>query len=124
MGALTDPRLSLYDAGGALIAANDNWQAADAATSAEVGAFPLASGSTDAVIVATLAPGAYTAQLLGSEFDRNLALLEVYDVSGPARLTTLTTRARVGPGVGALTCNLRSLRAARVNFSSAQPAPP
>src|SRR3954468_10648084 len=34
-GALNDPRLTLYDAGGAVLAANDNWQAADAATSAE-----------------------------------------------------------------------------------------
>jgi hypothetical protein len=46
----------------------------------QVGAFPLASGSTDAALVVTLQPGPYTVQILSVSNTSGIALLEVYDV--------------------------------------------
>ncbi|MCX6954191.1 MAG: DUF1800 domain-containing protein [Verrucomicrobia bacterium] len=105
-GTLTDPVLGLYDASGALLATNDNWLAADAAAMAAVGAFALTPGSRDAALVVTLAPGAYTAQVSGAAGSTGIALLEVYDVTGAARLINLSTRALVGSGSGTLLAGL------------------
>lgn len=78
-GAMSDPSLALY-AGSSKIAENDNWggdaQVATAFT--RVGAFGLPAGSKDAVLLITLSPGAYTAQVAGT--GAGLALVEVYEV--------------------------------------------
>ncbi|MCF3650161.1 hypothetical protein [Synoicihabitans lomoniglobus] len=58
--AMPNPRLRVFQSGEE-IASNDDWNAADAATMAAVGAFAIDAGSADAVAVLTLAPGAYTA---------------------------------------------------------------
>lgn len=85
-GALADPRLELYRAGGAEPqASNDNWGAAAnaseiAPTAARVGAFALAAGSRDAVILTSLPPGSYTAQVSGVGGSTGKALVEVYEV--------------------------------------------
>ncbi|MBI5769861.1 MAG: DUF1800 family protein [Verrucomicrobia bacterium] len=112
-GANTDPRIDLYaaqaDGSSRLILANDNWNttvapagAANAATFSAVGAFGLTNNSRDAALLATLAPGSYTAQVSGVGTANGIALLEVYDVSGAARLMNLSTRANVGTGAGIL----------------------
>src|SRR5258708_6045121 len=62
-GVLVDPVLTLFNSASTAIATNDNWLAADAATMTAAGAFALSSGSKDAAIVTTLAPGNYTAQV-------------------------------------------------------------
>lgn len=97
-GALADPRLELYS-NNTLIQSNDNWAAADGATFTSVGAFSLPAGSKDAALVATLAPGGYTAQVSGVGGGVGVALVEVYEVgsTGP-RMTNLSTRAVVGTG--------------------------
>jgi len=95
---LTNPQLQLFDADNTLVLANDNWQARDAATMTSVGAFQLANNSADAALVATLSPGAYTAQVSGVNNTQGIAILEIYDVSGSARLMNLSTRAFVGTG--------------------------
>eukprot|EP01035_Chromulina_nebulosa_P051197 gene51197-biopygen36117 len=65
-GALADPQVGLYDSAGRLVTANDNWSGATLATTATgVGAFALTTGSKDAALTTTLAPGAYTAQVSG-----------------------------------------------------------
>lgn len=108
-GVLGDPQIDVFDSNGRKILANDNWSSAAApagpATAAmfsSVGAFPLAAGSHDAALVATLAPGAYTAQVSGVANASGIALVEVYDVTGSARLLNLSTRAQVGTGAGIL----------------------
>ena len=53
-GTLADPTLKLFDSKNAVVAANDNWAAADNSTFTAVGAFPLPANSKDAVVVATL----------------------------------------------------------------------
>ncbi len=97
-GVLADPKLELYS-GTTLLQSNDNWLAADAATFSSVGAFALTGGSKDAALVATLAPGGYTAQVSGIGAGTGVALVEVYEVgSGTAQLTNLSSRALVGTG--------------------------
>jgi uncharacterized protein (DUF1800 family) len=101
-GVLADPQLQLFNANGVLVLANDNWATADLATMNSVGAFALASGSRDAALVATLSPGAYTAQVSGVNNTSGVAILEIYDVTGSARLMNLSTRAMVGSGANGL----------------------
>ncbi len=97
-GVLADPEIQLYNSQGVLVLANDNWSSSDLATMNSVGAFALVSGSRDAALVATLSPGAYTAQVSGINNTSGVAILEVYDVTGSARLMNLSTRAFVGTG--------------------------
>jgi formylglycine-generating enzyme required for sulfatase activity len=97
--ALADPVLTLFDADGARIAANDDWQAGDAAVFASVGAFAIEPGSKDAALVVTLAPGRYTAHVSGANGGTGVSLLEIYEVdAGDARLVNLSGRAFVGTG--------------------------
>jgi hypothetical protein len=76
---LGNPQLAVYrDA--TLVAANDNWEASriSAATLAQVGAFALEPGSTDAALIATLAPGTYTVQVSGVGGSMGGALFEAF----------------------------------------------
>ena len=83
---LADPKLDLFANGAAsAMASNDNWDAAANATevsaiATSVGAFPLAANSKDAVLLLTLPPGSYTAQVSGTDNLRGVALVEVYEV--------------------------------------------
>jgi uncharacterized protein (DUF1800 family) len=104
---LSDPQIDLYDSGGRRLLSNDNWSTvlspaspATATTFSSVGAFGLTSGSRDAALIATLSPGSFTAQVSGVGTATGIALVEVYDVSGGARLMNLSTRAQVGSGAG------------------------
>jgi hypothetical protein len=88
-GAMADPKLDLFS-GQTVIATNDNWGTPVGATAAsavqlatvfgQVGAFALVSGSKDAALLATLAPGPYTAQVSGVNNTGGLAIVEVYEV--------------------------------------------
>ena len=76
---VADPVLELYS-GQNKIGENDDWagtQAAQLAT--QVGAFPLPAGSKDAVLLATLAPGAYTLQVRGKTGGGEV-IIEVYEI--------------------------------------------
>ncbi len=83
-GALADPILRLQQ-GSTVVRENDNWETGndaalvtDAAT--RLGAFPLRSGSKDAVILMSLPPGLYSAQVGGVNNTTGVALVEVYEV--------------------------------------------
>jgi hypothetical protein len=97
-GVLADPVIELYDqATGMVIASNDDWDPALAPTFAAVGAFEWTPGSKDAALVTTLDPGAYTAVVKGADGGTGLALVEVYEVTGPgSRLVNISTRSLVG----------------------------
>ena len=101
-GAISDPKIDVADASGRVIFTNDNWSSTTvggATTFASVGAFNLATNSRDAAILATnLAPGSYTATVSGVGTAAGVGLVEVYDVTGTARLMNLSTRALVGTG--------------------------
>jgi hypothetical protein len=80
-GVLADPKLELFRANAtAAFASNDNWESSAAATFTQVGAFNLPAGSRDAVLLVTLEPGSYTAQVSGVGGTTGVALVEVYDV--------------------------------------------
>ena len=94
-GPLASPQLTLFDGTGAVIATNAGWsngpirgpsnaaaglQPATPATYARVLAYALPSGSADCAMVATLPPGAYTAQVSGLGGATGVALAEVYEV--------------------------------------------
>ena len=84
-GSLANPRLQVFDSGGKLVAENDDWGTASnapalASTAESVGAFALVPGSQDAVLLLTLPPGAYTAQVSGVGATTGVGLVEVYEV--------------------------------------------
>lgn len=84
--ALRDPTIELY-AGGARIAANNDWRPGDPAelkrledARASVGAFAL-TGASDAALLVTLSAGNYTLQLRGAGTESGVALAEIYEVA-------------------------------------------
>jgi DNA-binding beta-propeller fold protein YncE len=81
-GVLAQPVLALLS-GGTTVAQNTNWNSSpDSAlistTSAQVGAFALSNN--DSALIATLAPGNYTAQVTGVGGGTGIALIEVYEL--------------------------------------------
>jgi hypothetical protein len=81
-GVLAQPTLTLLN-GSAPVAQNTNWSSsADAAiisaASAQAGAFGLSTN--DSAMVVTLAPGNYTAQVVGAGAATGVALIEVYEL--------------------------------------------
>lgn len=95
---LADPTLAVFS-GDTVLAQNDNWEPTLAAEFARVGAPEWQPGSTDAALVLTLPPGGYTAHVRGRNDGTGVALVEVFEAESPAgaaRLTNISTRARVG----------------------------
>jgi uncharacterized delta-60 repeat protein len=103
---LPTPALSLYNAAGQQILGTHGWDGSSALTQimAQVGAFPLTAGSTDAAVVTTLAPGAYTLIISTADGQTGTALAEVYDADAnplttPQRLGNLSANGTVNIGV-------------------------
>lgn len=93
---LSDPRLTLFDSAGNLLAVNEGWTS----QYDEVVATGLApTYERDSAMVATLAPGAYTVMLESSSQSPGTGLFELYDLA-PLNSETknLSTRGRVGAG--------------------------
>lgn len=102
-GALADPVLTIYDSTGAVVASNDEWANAEAAS--EIQARGLAP--TDAHEAATLRrldPGAYTVIVSGKSGSEGVGLVEAYDLTRNtnSELGNISTRGMVTPGDGAL----------------------
>ena len=92
--ALTAPSLVLRNSAGVAVAENAAWaRAANAAeivaTSARVGAFPLATGSADNAVLTALAAGAYTVAVGPGAGGAGTALAEIYGTAAPAEPGTL-----------------------------------
>jgi hypothetical protein len=77
-GPLGDPTLELYNSNGEQIAANDNWR--DGQPTAAKATLLQATDDRESVIVASLAPGNYTAVLRGKDNTTGVALVEVYRI--------------------------------------------
>jgi hypothetical protein len=82
--AMSDPQLVLYR-DGVVVARNTDWERGDdpagvAAAAAAVGAFPLAAGARDAVILVNLYSGAYTVEVAPQSGGGGQVLAEVYEV--------------------------------------------
>jgi hypothetical protein len=93
--ALGDPTLTIYSSTGAVIGANDNWRnGADASSIQALGMAP--SKDAESALLATLAPGAYTAMVSGVNGGHGVALLEVYDAQlNGSRIANISTRGKV-----------------------------
>ncbi len=81
-GVLADPRLQLFS-GATLVRENNDWggDAQLTAVGSAIGAFAVANGaSKDAMLLVTLPPGGYTAQVSGADGGTGVALVEVYEV--------------------------------------------
>jgi hypothetical protein len=79
-GALADPKLTVYRET-TVIAESDNWQSSVDVVNAfsAAGAFNFNARSRDAVLLLTLPPGAYTAQVSGAAANPSgVALVEIY----------------------------------------------
>ena len=79
---LNQPVLSILDHTGAVIYSNTVWggDATIAATFGATGAFSLNPAHADSVVLATLPPGNYTAQVSGVNSGTGIALCEIYEV--------------------------------------------
>jgi hypothetical protein len=93
---LSDPRLELYDSAGQLLTTNNDWQQTQAQALRDAKLAP--THDLESAILATLAPGAYTAIVRGNGSATGIALVEVYDLqpSAGSKLANLSTRGLVG----------------------------
>lgn len=78
-GALSDPTLELHDAAGDLIASNNDWKETQQDEIEATGIPP--TEDEEAALVATLAPGSYTAIVRGAGSTTGVALVEVYKLA-------------------------------------------
>jgi hypothetical protein len=106
-GPMENPLLTLFR-GTQPILSNDDWGTPDgtavSAAATRVGAFPFSTGSKDAALLSTLAPGPYTAQVTRVGNSANgVALVEVYDAgaapgSEAQKLINISSRGEVRTG--------------------------
>ena len=96
--ALADPVLELHGPPGFATIINDNWKDNQEVEIFATGAAP--GNDLESAILATLAPGNYTAILAGKNSTTGGALVEVYDLgtSATSKLVNLSTRAFCGTG--------------------------
>ena len=98
-GKLPDPVLQLFDAGGAVIASNDNW--GDSANRNEIvntGIPP--TDPSEAALVVNLAPALYTVVLSGANQAGGVGVVEIYDTTQgvDSKLANISTRSSVLAG--------------------------
>ena len=98
---LADPNLTLYNSAGQQIQFNENWQSASNASEvAALGRGMNSSYPTEAALLTTLNPGAYTAIVRGAGTTTGNALVEVFDEdsSSTSKLINIATRGWAGTG--------------------------
>jgi uncharacterized delta-60 repeat protein len=93
-GVLSDSIVSVFDNQGHFLAQNNNWETPvtisasyPAATSTQIaaaatttGAFSLDAGSKDSSVLITLAPGVYSAQVVGASGATGATMVEIYEL--------------------------------------------
>jgi hypothetical protein len=135
-GAIGATQLNVYGTSSSTVpvASNTGWSSSStnasqvAAADLATGAFALVTGSADSALVATLPPGAYTAQVSGVGSDTGVGLLEVYDMSTlppftANKLINVSTRINVGTGtsVGIVGFNITGSTPKRLLIRGAGP---
>jgi hypothetical protein len=95
---LADPVLELHGPGTFATITNNDWRDTQETEILATGLPP--SDDFESAIVATLAPGAYTAVVRGNGNTSGVALVEIYDLDQgvASKLANLSTRARVSTG--------------------------
>ncbi|MCF3650499.1 chondroitinase-B domain-containing protein [Synoicihabitans lomoniglobus] len=103
-GFMPQPSVVVFNAAGTELDRNAGWDQDDggadlARASAAVGAFALEAGVADSAVIATLSPGAYTAQVQPVDGTGGTVLVEVYDLTpGSSSLTNQSARGEVRAG--------------------------
>jgi hypothetical protein len=99
--ALADPVLTLHRPDGTAVT-NDDWKSSQRTDIEASGVAP--ADDREAAIVATLAPGSYTAVLSGKNSAIGVGLVELYDLNSTAdaRLANISTRGFVDTGESAM----------------------
>jgi hypothetical protein len=77
--SLADPTLELHNAGGAIVASNDDWQDTQEAQITAIGLAP--TNPNESAIYATLPAGNYTGVVRGTGDTTGTALVEVYSIN-------------------------------------------
>lgn len=96
-GALVDPALELHDSSGGLLLSNDNWKDSQQPAIQNTGLAP--SDDRESAILTALAPGSYTAIVVGKNNTGGIGLIEAYEMQqAGARLMNISTRGFVGTG--------------------------
>ena len=97
-GVLADPMLELHGPGDFVTMTNNDWRDTQEAEIQNTGIPP--TNDLEPAIVATLAPGAYTAIVSGRNGTSGVALVEIYDLNQnvDSKLANLSTRAFVSIG--------------------------
>jgi hypothetical protein len=94
-GVISDPILRLFGPTGSQIAMNDNWQDTQQVEIEATGIPP--QDFSEAAIVTTLPPAAYTAMLADANGGTGVGLVEIYDLDSTvnAKLANISTRGSV-----------------------------
>ena len=97
-GTLENPILELHDSAGQLLKSNDDWRSDQESEIETSGVAP--ASERESAIVATLAPGSYTAVLRGKSDSSGVGLVDAYDLSQGTRshLANVSTRGFVSTG--------------------------
>jgi hypothetical protein len=95
---LADPILELRDSAGGLLLSNDNW--IESPQAQEIMNTIPPSHDHEAAIIATLAPGSYTAIMRGAGNTTGIGVAEVYDLAADvsAKLANISSRGLVKTG--------------------------
>jgi phospholipase/lecithinase/hemolysin len=104
---LANPTLTLFDGAGSVNMTNDDWKnSPDAAEIISTGLAP--TNDFESAIIATLAPGQYTAELAGKDDGTGNGVVEIYDLESgtSATLSNLSTRGYVGGGDDVMICGV------------------
>jgi predicted Zn-dependent protease len=79
VGVLANPLVELHDSTGQLLAMNDDWNSGSQASEIIASGIP-PTNPLESALIATLAPGNYTAVVRGADGGAGLALVEIYDL--------------------------------------------
>src|SRR6266567_2442708 len=96
-GALADPTITIVNSGNVVVASNDNWRNMQEPEIAASGVAP--PNDLESAIIATLAPGSYTAAVSGKNGGTGVGLVDVYQLDATTSIfSNLSARGFVGTG--------------------------
>ncbi len=96
-GALADPTIIIVNSSNVVVASNDNWRNTQETEIAASGFAP--PNDLESAIIATLAPGSYTAVVSGKNSGTGVALVDLYQLDASTSIfRNLSTRGFVGTG--------------------------
>jgi phospholipase/lecithinase/hemolysin len=100
-GALADPTMTIVNSSNVVVASNDNWRDTQETEIAASGFAP--PNDLESAIIATLAPGSYTALVTGKNGGTGIGLVDVYQLDTTTSIfSNLSTRGFVGTGENVL----------------------